>query len=414
METPGFFGFASNIDIVKATLKLKLHTDAAASAALRETLRQHTECFNAVCRYGWDHSEHNAVRLHQSTYRRLREEYTVLPSQLVISARTKASEALKPAHKRRKQGKPVSCPHSNACSIRYDACSYWVKLFDERASLATVCGRIKVCFRLPKCYDSYLSWRVRSADLCYDKHKKCFYLHVCVDKDAPDVTPNRRVIGCDMGVRRVAVTSGVYPPEKDAPPQFFSSARTHSRVRQHQHLRSALQRKGTKSAKRHLRRVSRRWTQFQRSENHITANNILAPTQVGDTLAIEELTGIRDRCKHRKQQRGLFHSWSFAQLGAFMAYKAERKGILLIRVDPRNSSRICNMCGSCDKANRQSQSNFACLLCGYAANADYNAANNLRLRGITSLSRLLSDSQSCRSKTSVCDQAQAPAFAPGI
>ena len=124
----------------------------------------------------------------------------------------------------------------------------------------------------------------------------------------------------------------------------------------------------------------------------------------GDTLAIEDLTGIRDRCKQRKKQRGLFHLWGFAQLGAFLAYKAERRGILLVRVDPRNSSRACNMCGACDKANRKSQSDFACLSCGYTANADYNAAYNLRHRGIASVLRLLSDSQS-RPSTAECSPA---------
>ncbi len=386
--------FASIIEGVKATLKLKLQTDSAADATLHETLRLSTECFNAVCRYGWNHNERNTYRLHHATYRRLREEHSSLPSQIVVTARMKAAEALQSVHTRRKQGRSVSCPQSELCSVRYNVCTYWVKLTEQRASLATVCGRIKIKFCLPDCYLVYLTWRVRSAELCYDKRKKCFYLHVCVDKDAPGITPNGDVIGCDRGVRRVAVTSGVQSDTRTTLPQFHSSARTHFRVRQHQYLRSALQRKGTKSAKRHLRRASRRLIQFQREQNHLIANKILASMREGDTLAIEDLAGIRDRCKHRKQQRGLFHRWSFAQLGAFLAYKAERRGILLVRVDPRNSSRTCNMCGHCDKSNRTSQSDFACLSCGYSANADYNAAYNLRLRGITPMLRLLSDSQS--------------------
>jgi putative transposase len=323
---------------VKATLRLKLNTDAATDAALHETMRLSTECFNAVCRYGYNHNERNGIELHHATYNDLRKQYDTLPAQLVVSARMKATEALKSVEERRKQGKRVSCPQSELCPIRYDARSYWVKLEAGIVSLATVCGRASISFHLPPCYRQYLTWRTCSADLCYNPLKKRFYLHVVVDTDAPFITPNGKVVGCDLGVRRIAVTST---------PQFFSSAKMHTRVRQHQHLRSALQAKGTKSAKRHLQKASRRWTRFQAHHNHWIANAILAPLQPGDTLALEALTGIRDRCRQRAAQRGLFHRWSFHQLGTFLHYKAERKGVFVVSVDPRNSSRTCHQCGFC-------------------------------------------------------------------
>ena len=370
---------------MKATLCLKLHTDPTIDAALHETLRQSTACFNAVCRYGWQHNQRNGTRLHQATYRSLRAEYDTLPSQLVVSARMKAAEALKSVAERKKQGKKTSCPQSELCPIRYDARSYSVKLEAGLASLATVCGRVQVTFHLPACYERYLLWDTCSADLLWNQGKRGFYLHVVVDTKTPVVCPNGNVVGCDLGIRRIAVTST---------PQFFSSARMHTRARQHQHLKSALQAKGTKSAKRHLQKSSRRWTRFQAAHNHLIANAILVPLQAGDTLALEDLTDIRDGCKQRKQQRGLFHRWSFAQLGRFLAYKAERKGILVVWVDPRNSSRTCSRCGHCEKSNRRSQSHFVCRSCGYTVNADYNAAQNLRQRGRASLARLMSDSHS--------------------
>jgi IS605 OrfB family transposase len=369
---------------MKATLRLKLHTDPTADAALHETLRQSTACFNAVCRYGWNHNQRNGIRLHQATYRSLRAEYENLPSQLVVSARMKAAEALKSVSELHKRGKKISCPQSQLCSIRYDARSYSVKLEEGTASLATVCGRVNITFHLPACYERYLTWDTCSADLCWNQAKRCFYLHVVMETEAPALAPNGNVIGCDLGVKRVAVTST---------PQFFSSAKMHSRARQHQHLKSSLQAKGTPSAKRHLQKSSRRWTRFQAAHNHLIANAILAPLQAGDILAIEDLTDIREGCKHRKKQRGLFHRWSFAQLASFLIYKAERKGILVVSVDPRYSSQTCSKCGHCEKKNRKSQSLFCCQVCGYTVNADFNAAQNLRQRGIASLATLVSDSQ---------------------
>ncbi|MCW3052019.1 MAG: ISSoc1, transposase [Chthonomonadales bacterium] len=296
----------------------------------------------------------------------------------------KAAEALRSVSELHTKGRKISCPQSQLCPIRYDARSYSVKLQEGAASLATVEGRVCVTFSLPACYLQYLRWDIRSADLCWEPNKKRFYLHVVVGTKALVAAPNGNVVGCDLGVNRIAVTST---------PQFFSSARMHSRVRQYEHLRSALQAKGTRSAKRHLQKVAKRWTRFQACHNHLIANSVLAPMQAGDTLALEDLTGIRERCRYRRKQRGLFHHWSFAQLGSFLAYKAERKGVLLIQVDPAYSSQTCHKCGHCEKRNRKSQSLFVCQSCGYTANADYNAAQNLRQRGIASLIRLMSDSQ---------------------
>ncbi len=297
----------------------------------------------------------------------------------------------------------VSCPQSELCPVRYDARSYWVKLSEGEASLATNCGRVKVAFNLPECYRQYLSWQTCSADLCYDKRKNRLYLHVVVKTDSPVAEPNGSVTGCDLGIKHIAVTACPY----GSTPKFHSSKRLRRRVRQHERLRSRLQAKGTKNAKRHLQKSARRWTRFQAAQNHLIANAILAPMQPGSVLVLEDLTHIRDGCKQRKKQRGPFNRWSFAQLREFLVYKAERKGITVAFVDPAYSSRTCSKCQHCEKKNRKSQSRFRCQKCGYTADADYNAAQVLRQRGISSLSRLTSDSQSQPTATA-SSLAQAP------
>lgn len=206
-----------------------------------------------------------------------------------------------------------------------------------------------------------------------------------VKTDAPVIEPTGEVVGCDLGVKRIAVTSLA---------KFFSSKSLRRRVRQYLLLFALLQAKGTKSAKRHLQKLSGRWTRFQACQNHLIANAILSCMKPGDVLVLEDLRGIRDRCKHRKKQRGPFHRWSFAQLRAYLIYKAERKGILVVLVDPAYSSQTCSKCGHCEKKNRKRQSRFCCQKCGYRIHADYNAAQVLRQRGISLLARLPSESQS--------------------
>ncbi|WP_442916388.1 zinc ribbon domain-containing protein [Lentzea sp. DG1S-22] len=67
------------------------------------------------------------------------------------------------------------------------------------------------------------------------------------------------------------------------------------------------------------------------------------------------MTGIRERVRLRKPQRAMVHSWAFAQLGRFLAYKAERAGVVLLKVDPAHTSQQCSGCGEIDKKNRRSQ-----------------------------------------------------------
>ena len=92
-----------------------------------------------------------------------------------------------------------------------------------------------------------------------------------------------------------------------------------------------------------------------------------------------------DRIRATRRQRGVLHSWAFAQLRAFLLeYKAKRAGVRLVAVEPRNSSRECSACGHTEKRNRPNQSTFRCAACGFAAHADTNAARVISGRATVS------------------------------
>ena len=81
-------------------------------------------------------------------------------------------------------------------------------------------------------------------------------------------------------------------------------------------------------------------------------------------------------------------SWSFRQLREFIAYKAQRLGVPVVFVDPRNTSRTCSRCGFVDKRNRRSQAEFSCIRCGYESHADTNAARTLATRALVTAPNL--------------------------
>ncbi|WP_189325644.1 RNA-guided endonuclease InsQ/TnpB family protein, partial [Streptomyces flaveus] len=102
--------------------------------------------------------------------------------------------------------------------------------------------------------------------------------------------------------------------------------------------------------------------------------------RTGRGIALEDLTGIRERVRLRKPQRATLHSWGFAQLGQFIAYKARKAGVPVVHVDPAYTSRTCAECGHIDKANRVGQAWFACRNCGFVDHADRNGSRNIRAR----------------------------------
>lgn len=98
-------------------------------------------------------------------------------------------------------------------------------------------------------------------------------------------------------------------------------------------------------------------------------------------LVLEDLTHIRRRMTVGKRQRAKQHNWSFGQLRDFLTYKAQRAGVPVVFVDPRNTSKTCSHCGYMASRNRYSQAEFSCIRCGFECHADFNAARNLTVRG---------------------------------
>ncbi|MCE2515927.1 MAG: transposase [Acidobacteria bacterium] len=49
----------------------------------------------------------------------------------------------------------------------------------------------------------------------------------------------------------------------------------------------------------------------------------------------------------------------------------------LVKVPAPYTSQTCCRCGYVDKRNRTSQARFRCVACGFAVNADHNAAINI-------------------------------------
>ena len=348
------------------TAKIKI--DMSASEIL-PTIQAYTNAFNFICETGFLSKDKNKISLQKKTYYDIKE---FLPSQLTISVITKASEALASVFTKTKHKKLGSQPKSKLCSIRYDKNSYSISK-DNKLSLLTISGRKrKISLVIPKYYQEYFdSWKRKSAELCIIKNK--VYLHIVFEKEVADATSTGNIVGIDRGINNLAVTSNN---------KFFGGKVVKKQVRKYQKLRSSLQSNGSKSAKRHLKRLSLKEQRFRRDINHCISKSIIRNIPVGSTIVLEDLKGIR-KSKLRKAQRTMLNNWSFFQLEQFITYKAMVKGIDMKHIDAAYTSQRCSKCGFVCKSNRK-QHSFSCKQCSFKLNSDLNASRNIRIKHLDS------------------------------
>lgn len=93
-------------------------------------------------------------------------------------------------------------------------------------------------------------------------------------------------------------------------------------------------------------------------------------------VVIEDLK-VANMSASGRGKRGLNRSILNQGWGAFatkLAYKLEERGGALVTINPAYTSQTCSACGTVDSRSRESQASFACVECGFRANADHNAA----------------------------------------
>ena len=339
---------------------LKLQPTEDQHRALLDTMHAFNHAANSVAEIAFLEKSADKFALQKLVYGELRTTYK-LASQLAIRCISKASEA----YKRDKSIQPTFQPEG---ALVYDQRVMSFKGLTT-VSLLTLSGRVLVPLLIGSYQESRMGSIKGQADLIY--RNGTFYLAVTLDVPTPAPTSTDETLGVDLGMVNLAT---------DSEGETFSGQAVERVRTRHQALRQRLQKRGTKSAKRHLKKLSGKEARFRKNTNHVISKRIVQKAkQQHKALAIEELRHIRQRteARLRHSQRARQSSWAFGQLRQFLSYKAALAGVPLHTVDPRNTSRTCSECGHCTKANRKSQATFCCVECGHTDNADRNAAINI-------------------------------------
>jgi IS605 OrfB family transposase len=341
--------------ITTKTVKCKLQVDTEQAVILLETLGRFASACNDILSISKDSHVTHRIPLHYLCYYKIKERYG-LQANLVVRAISRVAAA---SSKNPKKFNPTS--------MDLDDKTFSIK--GERVSISTAKGRLKLNLSIGDFQRNLLDGKSpTSAVLVYDKQKRAFYIHIAISQEVIPPESTGKAIGIDRGIYNLATTST----------KLRFSGRHAMHVRKHySKLRQSLQSKGTKGTKRLLKRLAGKEQRVMKDLNHKISKAIVQSCQPGDTLVMEDLKYIRDRIRVARKQRQIQHSWAFYQLGSFIEYKATERGVKVVYVDPKYTSQRCPKCGIASKNSRHKHI-FKCSSCGYTANADLNAAFNIR------------------------------------
>lgn len=343
---------------MKLKLKIKLLPTSEQAGVLIQTMREANAVCNAISDVAWQNKVFNQFKIHNLCYHGFKSTFN-LSSQMLVRCIGKVADAYKLDKKTKRMFKPLG-------GIAYDSRIMTYKS-DSIVSLWCIGGRQKIKF---VCHNpNYMPYIKGEADLVYKNGK--FYLFQTVEVHEEDVEDIEEFIGVDFGLTDIVVTSDGVKHTADT----LNAYREHR-----QKVRSSIQRKGTRSSKRLLKRLSGKERTTAAIINHTISKSIVQSAKMqGKGISVEDLTNIRFTSKRRnKKFRVRLGRWSFGQLRSFIDYKARLNGVKFVVVEPAYTSQTCSVCHSIGTRKNKS---FTCTNCGNDMDADFNAAKNIATLG---------------------------------
>lgn len=229
--------------------------------------------------------------------------------------------------------------------------------------------------------DRIIGGEYKMCDSRISKVKTKFYLLVTYQFEKEEVELDEsRVVGVDLGIVNAAYLATNfdewlrYNIEGNEITTFRQrvEARRISMLRQTKYCGEGRRGRGRGTLLKPTEKLRYKVDNFRKTTNHKCAKAIVkfAEDNGCGVIQMENLSGINNRDK-------FLAKWSYYELQQFIEYKAKEKSIKVRYVSPKYTSQRCSCCGYIAEGNRKTQADFECVMCGYKANADFNAAKNI-------------------------------------
>lgn len=284
--------------------------------------------------------------------------------------------------------------HNKNISLSYDGTNFYAKLFLLNTAGKKLYNIKDFDFRvvvkeksartiLERCIDGV--YKVSGSKLIYDKKKKmwCLNLSYSFQKETAELDKDK-ILGVDLGVvypicasvhgdlNRLIIKGGEIEEFRKR-----VEARRIKLLEQTKYCGDGRIGHGRKKRTAPAFRVENMISNFRNTTNHKYSRALVdfAKKQGCGTIQLEKLAGI-------SSQNAFLKNWSYFDLQTKIEYKAKEEGIDVVYIDPKFTSQRCSKCGHIDADGRPEQAKFCCTSCGFSANADFNASQNISIKNI--------------------------------
>lgn len=200
-----------------------------------------------------------------------------------------------------------------------------------------------------------------------------FYASVLTDdgEEAPQVSYDGKVIGVDVGLTHLAITSDGQKIDNKR------ITRKHARNLKRKQQKLSRKQKGSNrrnKARRLVARVHERIANARKDHLHKVSRQIVNENQV---IAVETLN-VKGMTKNHKLAKAVSDA-GWGMLSSFLEYKAAREGKAFVKCDRWfPSSKTCSSCGHMVRKLPLNVRSWTCAECGTKHDRDINAAINIR------------------------------------
>jgi len=331
--------------IRRATLNLNEMTDKK-RGDVEELIDEYLSFMQKVINTLWNHHIFHGKFVDKKWYKDMK---TSLTERYRQCAAKQALQIVKSQRKREKKTKPVVNNASLELDERFVRIEKGRNIFDLWIKISILGSRpiyipTKRHHHLNKFFNS--DWQLKKS--CrLRRTKKGLLLDVFFEKDGPSLKEDGDVVGLDCGYRKLAALSDgqlVGGDMRDMVTQFYKRKKSHLIVGEY----------------------------INHELKKINLNDI-------KTLVVEDLKNVKKNKKGKlsRHVNRLLSNWAYRQVLDRLEILCEENRVKLAWINPRYSSQVCNNCKVRDKANRKDE-RYECHHCGWKADADYNAALNIR------------------------------------
>ncbi|MGL4714545.1 MAG: RNA-guided endonuclease InsQ/TnpB family protein, partial [Aeromonas sp.] len=216
-----------------------------------------------------------------------------------------------------------------------------------------------------------------------------WFISFQVEQEIPEPAhPSGSMVGLDAGIAKLATLSDgtVFVPVNSFKSNQVKLARLQRQLSKKIKFSSNWKKQKQKIQRLHSHIANTRRDYLHKvtttiSKNHamIVIEDLKVSNMSKSAAGTTSQPGHNVRAKSGLNRSILDQGWF--ELRRQLEYKQVWRGGQVLAINPAYTSQKCACCGHIAKENRQTQSQFKCLACGYEANADVNGARNILAAG---------------------------------